>query len=586
MKQFLITLAGVLAGLILFVIVAPIVIVAMISSSLGEAPATPRAAVLEVDLRLPMTDQRPMSPFAAFGGALSLMDTLSKLDAARTDTHIKGVLVRANTDGMSGAQAEEIRAALARLKADGKFVIAHIQNGGVRQSMAGYMAIAGADEVWLQKASEFHPMGLAAEQPFFGATLARFRVTAEVEAREEYKSALDQFTRSAFSPADREGTLAMMQSLYQAMSRAIAEDRGLTPAALEAAIQATPMTGEAARAAKLVDQFGQPEDAQRAALERAGEGAELLDIAAYRPTPRTGGPVIAIVHGEGAIVPGPEEPNPFSDSGVMTSDVVAKALLDAAADEDVRAIVFRVSSPGGSVVASDQILSALRAARAAGKRVVVSMGEVAASGGYYVSADADEIVASSTTITGSIGVIGGKFVIGPALDYLADVRSDRIVVGSPLVLMFSAERGFTPTERAAFAGYVDRAYQDFVTLVAEGRDLTVAQAREVARGRVWTGEQAKARGLVDHLGGLYVAIDRAKALAEIEPDARVQLRTYPAARSPFDQLQTMFGASADAAETLALLGALAREPAVAEALRMAREDGAFVRAEARVPQVR
>jgi protease IV len=185
-------------------------------------------------------------------------------------------------------------------------------------------------------------------------------------------------------------------------------------------------------------------------------------------------------------------------------------LLDASEDEDVAAIVFRVTSPGGSVVASDQILAALRTARERGKKVVVSMGDVAASGGYYVAAEADEIIASPSTITGSIGVVGGKLILGPAFEHYLSSNTETVTVGSPMVEMFTTERAFNQAERAAFAGFIDRAYQDFIGLVAEGRDLSREQVREVARGRVWTGQQALERRLVDRLGGFHVAVARAR----------------------------------------------------------------------------
>jgi len=569
LKQFLITVAGVLAGLVIFLVVAPIVIVGLIAGAMNETPTNPSQMVLALDLREPMSDQPPQNAFAAFGGRLSLMDVLARLEAARTDDAVKGIFIRANTDGMAAAQAEEVRAALQAFQRSGKFVVAHIQDDGVRMSLAGYMAVADADEVWLQAASELQAMGLTSEASFFADTLRRFHLEAQFEQREEFKNAPNQFTQSGFTPAHRAATQSLMDGMYDVMVRAIAADRGLEPAAVRAAIEATPMVGARAMELRLVDHLGRPEDAAaaartRAAAERAAD-AQFVEIADYRAPRRTSGPVIAVVTGEGAIVSGPNEVSPFGDTSVMNSDVVAEALLDAADDDAVRAIVFRVSSPGGSVVASDQILHALRTAQERGKKVVVSMGEVAASGGYYVAADADEIVANATTITGSIGVFGGKVVIGPALEHYASIRSDAMSVGSPLVSMFSAERGFSNAERAAFAGFIDRAYQDFLQLVANGRGLTVAQAREAARGRVWTGQQAVSNRLVDHIGGFEVALTRARALAGLDADTQVQLRFYPTRKTPFEQFEALFGASAESARALAVIAQVASDPTFAAA---------------------
>jgi protease-4 len=486
---------------------------------------------------------------------------------------------------MAPAQAEEIRTAIAHFRESGKFVIADLQNDGVRMSLAGYAAVAGADEVWLQEASEFMAMGLAAEVTFFAQTLQRYHMQAEFITREEYKTYPNTMTQRTFTPAHREETTSLMNGIYDTMVADIAADRDLSADAARATIEETPFTAATARERGLVDRLGRPEEAQHAALERA-EGAELVELADYHPPAQRGGEVIAVVQGEGAIVSGPDESGFFGGDAEMNSDSIARALLDASEDEDVRAIVFRVSSPGGSVVASDQILAALRTAQERGKKVVVSMGEVAASGGYYISAYADEIVASPSTFTGSIGVVGGKLIIGPALDHYLSTNTETISIGSPLVTSFTSERPFNRAERAAFEGFIDRAYQQFVGLVAEGRGMTPEAAREVARGRVWTGVQAHERGLVDHLGGFDVAVARARALAEIGEDAKVQLRFYPQAENPFDELQRMFGVSAESARALVQLNAALNNPRIARALAAVDEREAGVRAETMALEVR
>jgi protease-4 len=582
-KQFLITVAGVIVGAFLFCFLGFFLLIGMITAASAPAPQ-PAHMVLALDLREEMTDQRPSNPFANLGGSQSLLDTLARIEAARTDNSVKGIFVRANTGGMPAAQAEEIRAALAAFRASGKFVVAHLQNDGVRMGMPGYMAVADADEVWLQDASEFMPMGLSAEVTFYANTLRRYHMQAQFETREDYKTAAHTLTQSTFTPQHRESTLSLMNGLYDAMLANIATDRGITPAAARAAVESTPFTAQHAVDLHLVDRIGRPYDAEQAALARA-EGSEIVEFEDYRPRPQTSGRVIAVVQGEGAIVSGPESHDLFGDDTVMNSDVIAEALLDASEDENVAAIVFRVSSPGGSVVASDQILAALRVARERGKKIVVSMGEVAASGGYYVAADADEIVASASTITGSIGVLGGKLIIGPAFDYYLSTNTETLTVGSPLVEMFTAERPFNQTERAAFAGFIDRAYAGFIGLVAEGREMTPEQVRAIAGGRVWTGQQALERGLVDHIGGFSVAVARARALAGIAEDARVQLRYYPEHESPFKALEGLFGASSESVEAMVRVNAALQDPRMQRMLRAMREDDAGVRADSEAPRI-
>ncbi|HVY83867.1 MAG TPA: signal peptide peptidase SppA [Caulobacterales bacterium] len=584
MKQFLITVGGVLVGLILFLVIGPIVLIAMISAA-AHPPAPPSAMVLSLDLREPMTDQKPSSPFGSFNGHPALLDVLGRIDAARTDDHVKGIYIRAATGGMSPAVAEELRSALARFRSSGKFVVAHLQNDGVRMSMPGYLAVAGADEVWLQETSEFMPMGLSAQVTFFGQTLQRYHMQAQFETREEYKTAAAELTDSGFTPAHREELTGLMTGLYGSMLTEIAADRHMNVQQARSAIESTPFVAQRAVQLHLVDKLGRPEDAEVAARARANN-AEIVDFDDYRPLARHSGPVIAVVQGEGAIVSGPEEHDLFSDGGNMNSDVVARALLDASEDKDVKAIVFRVSSPGGSVVASDQILNALRTARQRGKKIVVSMGEVAASGGYYVSTEADEIIAEPTTITGSIGVLGGKLIIGGAMENYLSAHTETLQVGSPLVTMFSSDQPFTPAQRAAFAGFIDRAYAQFIQLVANGRHMSVDQAHAVAHGRVWTGQQALERHLVDRLGGFSDAVARAQALAGIDANTQVQLKFYPEAKNPFAAISRAFGASSDEAEALARLNAALSDPRVVRAMEAIREEDANVRAQAQHIEVR
>lgn len=210
------------------------------------------------------------------------------------------------------------------------------------------------------------------------------------------------------------------------------------------------------------------------------------------------------------------------------------------------------------------------------------MGAYAASGGYYVSAGADEIVAWPTTITGSIGVVGGKIVIGDAMRHYLSTRTETIQVGSPVANFFTSDRPFNQAERAAFAGFIDRAYADFVGLVAKGRGMTPEQARAIAKGRVWTGAQAQELKLVNTFGGLDVAIQSAKALAEIKADERVTLKRFPQEKSPFEAIQELFGVSAQSAQALAVLGGVMGDERVTRALRDAADDRRGVRAETSV----
>ena len=588
MKQFLITVAGVLVGLILFLVVTPIALVSMAAGSAAKSETNPSSMVIALDLREQIPDQPSRSPFAGFSGGASTIEIVRNLETAGRDPAVKGLYVRANTGGMAPAQAEEVRAAIAAFRKSGKFVIAHIQNDSLEASVAGYAAIAGADEIWMQATGEMPAMGLASETAFLGGFFEKFKLQPQFEQREEYKNAVNTYTQKGYTPAHREAAQGLLNDLYATFSAGIGADRKLSPEAARAAIEGTPYDADGAVKSKLVDKLGRPEDAEAVALKRAGDDAELVEFGDYKPKKKTDGPVIALVGGEGAIVSGPSDPSPFGGETQMNSDEIARALLDAADDEDVKAIIFRVSSPGGSAVASDQILNAVKLAQAKGKKVVVSMGEYAASGGYYVSASADSIVALPTTITGSIGIFGGKIVVGDAAKSYLGIEADSVKAGSQLVDMYSGFKTFTNAQRQVFASQIDRGYLDFKTKVSEGRKMPLDKVAALAKGRVWTGVQAKNNGLVDELGGLSVAVEKAKTLAGIKAEETVRLKLYPEQQSPFEAFKSVFGASAEAARAAALIGAVMGDERVSTLLQetLREERSGAIRAEGEPVRVR
>lgn len=553
MKQFLLTAAGVFAGLILFLVGVPFVLVTMALNATGPAPL-PARAVLELDLRQSLSDQSPRTPLSGLGGqSASVMSTIEALKRAETTPEVKGLLIRLPEGGLEPAAADELRLAILRLRAAGKPVIAHSQgiypSGAVTST---YMLAAAADQFWMQPGASFQVTGLANESLFLKRFFDRYGVQADYEQRYEYKNAVNGYLYSDYTPAHRESELSWMGAIYDSALTAAANDRKLQPAALRATLEAGPYDADDAVRLKLADQLGQVFDAEKALLQKAGSGAEMVDFSDFasgRGRSRAGGAAIAVIEGEGPIVTGRDRGgNPFSSGSTIYADDMAEAFEAAIKDKDVKAVVFRVSSPGGSDTASEQIGAAIRATKAAGKPVVVSMGTYAASGGYWVSADASSIIAEPTTLTGSIGVFGGKFAIGPALaKFGVDMR--QLGVGSSYAGAFSAGRGFSPQDRATFAAWMDRTYARFITRVSEGRGMAPERVREIAKGRVWTGAQAKQLGLVDELGGFYQAVDKAKILAKLEGEPRLK-RLTPGA-STFKAIEQMLGVQASSARTLA-----------------------------------
>jgi protease IV len=571
-KQFLITIAGVFLGLMLFFVFIPILLVASVAGS-SKSPPTPANTVLSIDLREPLTDVPANTPFAAFSGSSSVTGLVRKLEAAETDDHVKGVFIRASEAGMAPAHAEEIRQALIDFKASGKFVFAHAQ-GFENPTLSNYVAVSAANQIWMQGSTDFSATGLVAETMFLGGFFEKFGITPQFEQFYEYKNAVNTYTQRDYNAPHREATTAMIGGIYNAFVGAIAFDRKLPVETVKAALDSAPLTAAAARTAKLIDQIGQPEEAMEAALEKAGgkDKADFVDLAGYTPNP-TSGPVVALIGGEGAIVTGPASNDPFARDADMKSDAYAQAIRDATDDKDVKAIVFRVSSPGGSPSASDQIWAAIERAKAAKKPVVVSMGAYAASGGYYISTGADAIVAMPSTITGSIGVFNGKFVINEALNRYTGANISEIKVGGPYATTYSSATTFTNEQRVALNAAITRVYADFTGKVAAGRKLPLARVQEIAKGRVWTGNQAKEIGLVDQIGGLRTAIGKAKALAGIEAKDSVTLRTFPEMADPLTAFGQALGASAQSARTTAraaaVVGAVLGDERVASLLAQA-----------------
>ena len=576
MKQFFLTVLGVFTGLVLFLVVMPIVLITIAVAS-TSAPASPTRAVLELDLREGISDQAPTNPFAAFSGSgLSVMSIVDTLAQAEKDASIKVLLVRLPEGGVTPASADEIRQAIRRFRASGKPVIAHSQGfQPVGTVISSYMVGASASELWMQNTASFQASGFSADALFLGRAFEKYGVQAEFEQRYEYKNAVNEYTQSDFTAPHREAMTAWMTSIYDSAIANAAHDRKTTAPLLKTTIEAGPYSAQQALTLKLIDKIGQVEEAEAEAKRRAGDGADILEFDDYASAQGervgSGRDAIAIVGGEGAILTGRGGGGGFGGGSSIHSDETARAIHDAIEDKDVKAIVFRVSSPGGSPEASEQILAAVRAARKAGKPVVVSMGAYAASGGYWVSSEADWIVAQPTTLTGSIGVFGGKFVLADALGrFGVDMRG--IAVGGEYADAFSPTQAFTPVQRAAFSASMDRTYEEFVTRVANGRSLPVDRVREIARGRVWTGGQAKALGLVDQLGGVTEAIIKARELARIPENRSVRFKRFPAQKSPWEAFSELFGVSGEAAHALIAIGGVMADPRAETLMRRVEAD--------------
>lgn len=492
--------------------------------------------VLELDLTGGVAEAAPLHPLRRLAGRrqVVLREVVEALRLAERDDHVSGVVVRVGGHPLGIASAQELRGAIARLRSAGKWSIAWSESfGEFSGATVPYYLATGCDEVWLQPTGDLGLVGVSAEVTFLAGALERAGVEVQIEARKEFKNAPNQLTEHGFTPAHREATGRLVESVFGRILEDVAAARQLTVEQVAAAIDEAPLPAAEALRRRLVDHIGYRDEVYDSLRGRDRETVRLMYADRYRqhalrkraltrPGPRRQ-PTIAMVDVVGAIHLGHTTHGPMSGANAG-ADTVTGAIRAALRDDSVRAVVLRVDSPGGSAVASDSIWRAVQVARAAGKPVVASMGDYAASGGYYVSVPADAIVAQPSTITGSIGVFGGKPVLREALGRLG-VTTDAVAMGEHS-RMFSTRVPWSQSDWQRVQEFLDRVYADFTARVADGRGLSPAEVEDIARGRVWTGADAHDRQLVDRLGGIDEAVDLARELAKLREGKGV-VREFP-----------------------------------------------------------
>lgn len=465
---------------------------------------------------------------------------------AERDDRIANVVVRLQPISVGWAQADELRAAIGRLRDSGRHVVAHIEVQGFAANKELYVASA-ADEILVAPGSALPLVGLAAEYLFLGGFWEKLGIDFDVAKAGRYKSAVEVYAERTMSEDAREMANSLLDDTYARFVAAIAEGRDLTTERVEAAIDAGAVRTQQLEAFGLVD----GEAHLDALLDRiGGPVVEHADYATVDPETLGFEAVaeFALIYGTGPVVQGEAEPSLLGGQAVFASETISRAIIDASEDDTIRAILLRIDSPGGSALASEIVWHAIGRAREAGKPVVVSMADVAASGGYYVAAAADAIVADPGTLTGSIGVFAIRPVLGGLFEKL-DIGIDSLTRGRHADFLLSSEH-LSPGALARLQTSVSDTYQLFLARVAEGRGLAIDAVDKIGQGRVWTGAQAYDAGLVDELGGLYTAARRAKIEAGLDPDADVYLVPYPRVPSLseqiFDALGSVSLASADA----------------------------------------
>ena len=497
-----------------------------------------------------------------------LRKTIARLDKAAQDDRIAGVILEIRSAALARGKLNELSAAILRVRGSGKKVYAHMESAMGAQ----YVLATACDEIVMPEAGMILIPGIHAEMGYYKDMLEKLGIEADMLHVGAAKGAAEPFTRRSMSEPVKKNMTALVDDLFDQMITKIASNRDLKIDEVRALVDKGLLLPEEAREAGLIDRVAYP-DAFRDSLSEEYDADKLVYVMNYAKKKIDSdfsgpmgmiklfqailgagagdgsgkGPKIAIVYAVGPIMSGKSQNDPFSGQ-IMGSDTIVKALHEAADDENVKAIVLRVNSPGGSALASDLIW---RATQAIDKPIVASMGDVAGSGGYYISMGADRIVAEPGTITGSIGVVGGKFNMSGLYDKIG-ITTDVISRGKNSG-MFSSTTNFSDSERQVVSAMMHDVYRLFTTKAAEGRKMSLEKLEALAGGQVYTGRDAKRNGLVDQLGTLKDAIQLAKQLAGIDPDEKTILKVLPEPENPFDAI---FGIDSNAEKEVRILGGL------------------------------
>jgi protease-4 len=502
-----------------------------------------------------------------------LVDGLRK---AKRDPRIANVLLLPSAlDSPYWGKVQELRDAVLDFRKSGKKVVAFLEYGGDRE----YYLASAADRVLLLPTSPLDLTGVASYEIFLRGTLDKLGAYPDFLHVGEYKTAVNQLTEKGFTPAHREMSESLNRDMYDQLVRGLADARGKSEAEIRALIDGGPYSPEEALRVGLVDDLAyddQIDDRMRAAKLASGEMHRLEGGDYQRVTPRSIGAAprsrIAVLYAVGTIASGKSGFDP-SNGQIVGSDTLVEQIRRVRDDRSIKAIVLRIDSPGGSSVASDVIWRELMITRdqQPSRPLIASMSDLAASGGYYVAMPAQVIVAQPATLTGSIGVFMGKVALGGTAAK-AGVTTEVVKSGANADI-YSPFTTFTPEQRERLGGYMQSFYQNFITKAAASRHTTPEKIDAVARGRVWTGRQARQQGLVDTLGGLDTAVAIAKQRANIPADEDVELVAYPPRRSFYEALTEQFGRSSAALGAWsALTGGLDRQAigAVSAPLRLFR----------------
>lgn len=548
LKFFLASMLGFIIGSIALFFLFIIIVSASVSSMGSKETKVAENSILHLKLNQPLRERTSNNPLEGFNfsnlesdNQPGLNDVLKALQKAAKDDNIKGIYVDLPTLAAGIASTEEIRNALLAFKKSGKFVYAFADN----YTQGTYYLASAADKIYLNPQGQVSLQGLAAELMFFKGTLEKLEVEPQVIRHGKYKSAIEPFILDKMSDENRSQIAGFINPIWLNISNQICTARKINPEQFKSMVDSLRVrTAEDALKSKLIDKIAYFDEFTKDLNEKAGIGKDektkLITLSAYRHVPekREKGSTlakdkIAVIYAVGSISNGQGNENEIG------SDRLAGAIRTARKDEKIKAIVLRVNSPGGDALASEEIWREVLLAKKT-KPFIVSMGDLAASGGYYISCAADKIVTQPTTLTGSIGVFGLLFNAEKMLKNKLGITTD-VYKTNPYADMGNGTRALTASEYAILQGEVDRIYEVFTSRVAEGRKISKASVDSLGQGRVWSGIEAVRIGLADTLGGVETAINIAASKAGITDYRLVSL---PEQKDPFEMILKDLSSSA------------------------------------------
>lgn len=516
----------------------------MLGGSSKITHPVPSKAVITLDLDQPYSETRSDDLLAELSEmpTMSFYDLVKALNVAALDKRVKAVVAHINNTELGLAQIQNLRQVIANFRSTGKK--AYLYSTGMGSFGGGtdeYYLASAFDEIWMQPNTEVGITGLNIAVPFLEETLDKLGIKAEFYARHEYKNAMASLMNKTFTPQYREEMEQMGQSIFGQMVADISDSRGIDAAHLKELINQAPLNAETALKEKLIDRVAYKPDLLALVLDQ--NKAEMVDMADYEANITENNskyPALALLVVDGVIESGESFSNPLKGEMTVGAETVIRQLDEIAKNKNVKALIVRINSPGGSYTASNEIWNAINRLKEDKKiPVIVSMGDYAASGGYFIALAGDKIIAEPSTITGSIGVLGGKMVLSGLWKKL-NVNWEEIKFGQNAGIL-SANHPFSPSELKVFNKSLDNVYKDFTAKTAEARKIEPQKLDKLARGRVWTGAEAVKNGLIDQLGGLDDAIAKAKEMGGIKPNKRFNIIYYPKAKTLSEKLSELLG---------------------------------------------